>query len=113
MSRRTKKKAPAVDPWASPVVVETFMDIGAYELSRMRQDEPSAFNGSVRVHRYRITVERVDEPREVIAERIRKLWRECDNWHHLTPLRKAAEEIDLDLDSAESGRAARSTEVTR
>ena len=37
--------------------------------------EPTAFNGVVKVVRYKVTVERIDEP-EAIKARIRKLWHE-------------------------------------
>lgn len=74
--RRAKKKAKPVDHLAQPVAIETFRDVGPYEMSSLRQDQPTCFNGIVRVHRYRVTFERIDEPDEVIRDRILKLWLE-------------------------------------
>lgn len=71
------------------VVVETFRP-PLWEMERDVQKEPSAFNGNVRVEKYRITIEKIEEPIEVIHERLEKLWRECDNWHHWTPLENTA-----------------------
>ena len=104
MSARRKKAAPApVEPY--PMVVETFREPSS--LLRERQDEPSSFNGWVRVTRYRITVERIEEPVEVIHERLRKLWRECDNHHEWQPIEAAAKAHGLVLDRGERGTRAR------
>ena len=79
---------------------ETFREPTGYTVGSMTQKEPSCFNGIVSVYRYRVTIELIEEPTEVIAARIQKLWEECDNMHHFGPLRKAAEKIGLVLDSA-------------
>jgi len=55
-------------------------------------NEPSAFNGRVSVRKYRVTVELIEEPIEVIHERLESLWLACDNWHHLGPLEAAAKQ---------------------
>lgn len=86
-----KKKQQAIPEY--PKTVETFMDVGNYWLASIRKQEPSAFNGQVSFRKYRVTVEVIDEPNEVLAERLEKLWLECDNMHHWEPLRKAAESI--------------------
>jgi DNA helicase HerA-like ATPase len=77
--------------------IETFIEISGFTLNNMRQDEPSCFNGNVRVRKYRVTVELIDEPEEVIRERIQKLWDECNNHHHWQPLKNAAKQYGLDL----------------
>ena len=76
---------------------ETFRDIGYYEIHNLTQTEPSCFNGAVRVVKYRIIIERVAEPPSTIRERIQKLWDECDNHHHWTPLQKTGKKYGLDL----------------
>lgn len=55
-----------------------------------RYQEPTCHNGAVSVHRYRVIVEEIDEPLEVIQGRIRKLWRLTDNFHHTGPIQAAA-----------------------
>lgn len=94
------KKKSKVEAPEYPKVLETFMDIGDWEFVRMRQSEPSAFNGYVRVKKYRITVEQIEEPIEVIQERLEKLWAESDNHHHRDPLRIQADSIGYEFKSA-------------
>lgn len=80
-----------------PLVFETFRDIGTFEVNNLKQEDPSCFNGMVRVRKYRVTVERLDEPDEVVIARLRKLWAECNNHHHRAPLLAAAKALGLDL----------------
>ena len=81
----------------SEASIETFRDPRGYWLSQMKQSEPSSFNGRVEVRKFRVTVELIDEPEEVIRTRIQKLWDECDNHHHWQPLKKEAEKYGLEL----------------
>jgi hypothetical protein len=90
--KRTKKSNRAPEP-QYPVVVETFREPSYFSLSGLVQREPDAFNGAVHVRRWRVTVELIEEPREVLFERLQKLWDECDNHHLWQPLRAAAERI--------------------
>lgn len=90
MARKTK----TYDPDASlPLVVETF----ARPTAPFVQAEPTSFNGIVRVRRYRVTIEVIDEPVEVIHARITKLWREGDNYHHSEPIKQVARKYGLTL----------------
>lgn len=84
-----------VDP--KMTTIETFTKPDYFWLARMEQDKPSCFNGFVQVKRYRVTVEEIAEPVEVIRERIQKLWDECDNHHHWRPLEAAAKEAGFEL----------------
>jgi hypothetical protein len=77
--------------------IETFRTIGGYELSSLTQKEPTCFNGKVRVRKTRITVELIDEPIEVIQERIQKLWDENKNHHNWGPLVSIGKEYNLEL----------------
>lgn len=90
---KKKKTAPnkLPDKPVYPAVLETFRDLDLRDLTyTYGLDEPSSWNGYVRVHRYRITVELIDEPKEVLIARLEKLWVECDNTHHYGPLEAAA-----------------------
>lgn len=80
-----------------PKVVETFRRISEWSLSGMRQDGPSCFNGIVQVRRYRITVEEIYEPNEVIVARLQKLWDESDNHHHYRALQTVAAQYGVNL----------------
>ena len=75
---------------------ETFRQIGSFEESNLKSDYPSAFNGIVRVQKYRITIEPVKEPIEVLRARVQKLWDECDNHHHRDPLQSMAKELGME-----------------
>lgn len=55
-------------------IIETFREVDNHELWRLKQEKPSLFNGICRVTKYRVTVEEVEEPDEVIKARILKLW---------------------------------------
>jgi hypothetical protein len=79
------------------ICFETFKQIGAYEQFNLQQKDASCFNGMVRIHKFKVTIEPIEEPKEVLAERLQKLWHECDNYHHLKPLEKAAKEIGYEL----------------
>jgi|LGVE01.1.fsa_nt_gb hypothetical protein len=76
---------------------ETFMPVGSYTQRNLKQEEPSCFNGMVRVVKYRVTVEMVEESKEIIWLRLKKLWDECSNMHHRNPLREAAKKIGMKL----------------
>lgn len=95
MSRRPPRQSLATQP--EPQVTETFCPLSI--LAIHRQTEPSCFNGMVRVHRWRITVERIEEPPEIIAARVRELWKKNDNPHHMQALRQAACDLGINLDS--------------
>lgn len=77
--------------------------VRAEALEEFGGNVPQVGNGRVSVERFRITIEKVDEPPEVIHERIRKLWRTTSNHHHYDPLKHAAAKFGLDLDSKEFG----------
>ena len=57
------------------------------------QIEPSCFNGGVRVEKYKITIEIVEEPIGVICERLEKLWVESKNFHDYDPLMEVAKKF--------------------
>jgi len=80
-----------------PITFETFKELSNYYLSELKDDEPSCFNGRVRVRKVRITIEEIEESDDVIAARIQALWDKCDNHHHWMPLKAAAEEVGLKL----------------
>jgi hypothetical protein len=54
----------------------------SYFTSDVRQ-KPAAFNGGVMVKKYRLLVEKIEEPVEVYLERCKKLYKESDNHHDI------------------------------
>ena len=81
----------------SIISFETFRKIGSYEQSNLMEKEPSAFNGWVRIVKYKVTVEPIEESKEVLIDRLQKLWDECDNSHHWQPLQAVAKQLGYEL----------------
>jgi hypothetical protein len=75
----------------------TFREPSNYLTEQLKQEEPSCFNGIVRIRKFKITIEEIEEPKEVLVERLRKLWRESDNMHHWKPLKNEAEKLGINL----------------
>jgi hypothetical protein len=98
--RASTKRAPVVFRDPAPVVTEGFASYtpGVQGL----QTEPAYWNFLV-LRRYRVTVELIDEPRDVLVERLRKLWRQDSNAHHSDTFKEAAEELGIVLDPKEYG----------
>jgi hypothetical protein len=86
-----------------PVAIETFHKPGSYERGQWVRNAPSVGNGEVSVRRFRITVEEIAEPVEVLAERLRGLWRGTTNHHHWDPLKAEARRLGVTLDDRELG----------
>jgi hypothetical protein len=105
MTKRTAGKRTTEEPKAPeyPKTIETFREVGDYELRGMASERPSVFNNTVSVRRYRVTIELIDEPIEVIHARLIDLWERCDNHHHWDPLRHQAKKYGLDLDGYQRG----------
>ena len=76
---------------------ETFKKLGPYERTSLLQKDPSRGSKSVRVVKYKVTVEKIDEPLDVIRARIRKLWEERDDWQDPSSLLAAAKDYNIVL----------------
>ena len=81
----------------APIDFETFREIGSYEVSTLSKGEPTCFNGNVSIYKYRVRIERIEEPLETYRERLQKLWEEEDNHHHWSPLQNRAEALGIKL----------------
>lgn len=97
---RKKKQVKAEE---TKIELETFMPIGFYEIRQMEQEEPSNFNGWVRIKKYKVTVEVVEEPKEVLYERLLDLWEKCEGYRYREPLILAAKELGYELDDNRCG----------
>ena len=82
---------------SSIISFETFRQIGNYEQSNLKREHPTCFNVDVSIVKYKITIEPIEEPKEVYAERLNKLWEECDNSHHWNPLKAMAKNYGIEL----------------
>ena len=80
---------------------ETFRPIDQFGQRGLQSEQPSCFNGRVSIRKYRVVVEVIDEPDEIMIARLRKLWIECDNMHQWQPLRAAAKRLGVELKFSE------------
>ena len=78
-------------------IIETFRDVTSYYVNQLEKKEPSCFNSNVDVEKYRISIEKIVESKELYRERLQKLWDECDNHHHWTPLQGKAKQLGVEL----------------
>lgn len=60
---------------------------------------PQCFNGMCMIRQYKVTVEEIEEPREVLEERLRLIWADKRYGHsgNLKAMRKEAERLGIDL----------------
>jgi len=68
-----------------------------YHLSHFIGNEPHVFNGRVSFRRWKCTAELIEEPQEVLAQRLQDLWDHSGNIHHWEPLKDAAKSIGYEL----------------
>lgn len=92
---KKKKAEPIVDQY--PKSIETFRQVGDWELNSMKKSEPNCFNSKVDIFKYRVTIEKIEEPKEVYQERLQKLWEETDNHHHYDPIKIVALKLGVEL----------------
>jgi len=100
MSRKkTSPKSKVAAPPEYPRVLDVFGN-PRYHIDQMSfLKVPTCFNGMIRLQRYRITVEEVDEPIEVQRERLIHMWRTSErNHHHWSPFKAVANQLGMDFE---------------
>lgn len=102
-----KKPKPKQAPPRYPLLVRTFTDPW-WNVTRCANDAPTVMNGIVAIRRYEIRVELIEEPVEVLRERLKTLWRTTErNSHTWDPMRRAAADLGMtreDLDVHDQGK---------
>lgn len=81
------------------IVIETFHRPPGYIIADVQQETPSLFNSMLRVRKWRVTIEPIDESDEVIRERLIVLWLNSSSHHDTSILLEAAKGMGLDLRS--------------
>lgn len=79
------------------VILETFGN-PEEQIKRLVVEAPTAFNGIVRVERYRVTVERIEEPADVLKARLNELLERKGHIDKNKQVRKAAAKLGIKLD---------------
>jgi hypothetical protein len=93
MAPRKKKSQPP--PPRFPFVVETFRD-PEWAVRSMVSDRPSAIN-FLSYRRYRITVEEIDEPTEVLVARLQDMWERADGLREAERIGTEAQHLGASL----------------
>jgi len=96
--RARKGKAPTATP-AEQAITKTIEGFGAPRVDLPAV--PYCFNGAAHVFRYRVTIERIEEPAEVLRARIQDLWETSDNSHDMPALKAAAAEAGVEIAPAQ------------
>ena len=96
---RTKKKDLPKPHEPFHIEMETMRQpwVTSREIQAMVVPAHDAFNGSVHVRKYKVTVEMIDEPIEVIQARIQELWDTCTNSHNWDSLKHMGERYGMTL----------------
>ena len=84
-TKKKKKAAQTSDAPLSkyPLVVEVYGEPYIPHVFERLQPPTDATNGNIRIERYRVIVEKIEEPVEVLRDRLKKLWRTDErNSHH-------------------------------
>lgn len=69
------------------------------------KDEPSCVNFMV-LRRWRVTAELIEEPKEVLAQRLVELWeRTPPNYHYEVDFKRLAKELGVALDPKRRGKS--------
>lgn len=97
----TRKKTKPEPPLSE---IETYRNPRGYWLNNLVRNEPSCVNSNIQIRRYRVTVTEIEEPKEVLIERLQKLWRTCDNTHHFQPMRYQAKQLGIELSYDDFGK---------
>ena len=78
------------------IAIETFKNPNIW-LRDIQQNEISCFNSIIRIEKYKVTIEKIEEPIEVLQQRIQYLWDVCDNHHHVKPIKERAKKLNYGL----------------
>jgi hypothetical protein len=72
---------------------ETFRKPNSFNINNLKGDKPTCFNSFVNYRKYRVTIEEIEEPKEVLIERLQDLWDHSDNYHNDMPLEVEAKKL--------------------
>ena len=57
-------------------------------------DKPASFNSFVRIRKYKITIEEIEESVEILQKRLEDLWKKETNFHQYQPLQNEAKKLN-------------------
>ena len=71
----------------------TYKHIEQYDLRNLQEEAPYVRNHSIGYRKYAITIELIDEPNDVLCERLEHLWVSSTNHHDSDVLRSEAKKL--------------------
>jgi hypothetical protein len=102
-----KEKSKSKDKGPFKEEFETFKNINNIPLYHMCQDKPTCFNGTVSIRRYRVLIQEIMEPREVLQERLQALWETERNYLSIESMQAYAAELGMTLTGAMGSKASK------
>lgn len=76
---------------------ETFRQIGPNQIANLTSPEPYAFNGGINVLKYKVTIELVEESKDIYEQRLQRLWDVCDNPNYYKSFIDISKEMGIKL----------------
>ncbi len=92
-----ERKNLAVFPNFEPVEIETYQSPSSVAKELSLSDMPSVSNGILRFRKYRVKIELIEEPVEILHDRLLYLWDKCTNANDAERLRSVADALDFKL----------------
>ena len=78
----------------SKTIIETFRNIlDTYTINRLKDEKPSFVN-SLSYRKYKITVELIDESKEVLTERLKKILSETTNYKYIQLIKEEIHKLN-------------------
>jgi hypothetical protein len=81
-----------------PTTFQTFFPVGTHNIRDWTQSKPSSFNALIRVKKYRVTIEEVQEPEDVIIDRLVELYKNADSYRERAAIEDYAEACGFNID---------------
>lgn len=78
-------------------IIEVFGMPSDAILSRLGEQEPNIWNGEVHVKKYRVTIEEIEEPKEVLRERLQKLYDKPGHISNAKNIQEEAKRLGIEL----------------
>lgn len=76
---------------------ETFGEVNSGAIESLTRKAPNVWNGQVNIKRYKITIEEIEEPKELLRERLIALLNQKTHISHPSSIRAEARKLGIEL----------------